>query len=81
MGGWQGGIPLYLVALGRNLAQFSPAAPSASCSEMSRRSPEPPTAMANARLSSRRFLRYKRWCCTPLRPQHDKVIGVRAAPP
>ena len=27
MGGWQGGIPLYLAALGRNLAQFSPAAP------------------------------------------------------
>ena len=24
MGGWQGGIPLYLAALGRNLAQFSP---------------------------------------------------------
>ena len=27
MGGWQGGIPLYLAALGRILAQFSPAAP------------------------------------------------------
>ena len=55
--------------------------PAPCCAEMSRRSPEPPTAMANARLSSRRFLRYKRRCCTPLRPQHDKVIGVRAAPP
>ena len=27
MGGWQGGIPLYLAAIGRILAQFSPAAP------------------------------------------------------
>ena len=27
MGGWQGRIPLYLAALGRILAQFSPAAP------------------------------------------------------
>ena len=57
------------------------AAPSASCSEMSRRSPEPPTAMPNARLSGRRILRYKRRCCTPLHHQHDKVIGARPAPP
>ena len=48
---------------------------------MSRRSPEPPTAMPNARLSGRRFLRYKRRCCTPLHHQHDKVIGARPAPP
>ena len=31
MGGWQGEIPLYLAALGRILAQFSPAAPGFAC--------------------------------------------------
>ena len=51
------------------------AAPSTSCSEMSSRSPEPPTAMPNARLSGCRFLRYKWRCLAPLRHQHDTMIG------
>ena len=46
-------------------------APEPLCSEPSH---GPPTAMPNARLSGRRFLRYKRRRCNPLRPQYDKWL-------